>query len=57
MSQDGGDGGHLHLPSHIERNTTLKTPSTQLCGKGAAVESVDPTESQFLSPTVFVSNY
>lgn len=42
--------GHLHLPSHPER--TLKTPLTQLCGKEAAVESVGPTESQFLSPTV-----
>jgi len=27
-------------------------PSTQLRGKEAAVESVDPTENQFLSPTV-----
>lgn len=46
--------GHLHVPSHTERNTTLKIPSTQLSGKGAAVESVDPTESQFRQK---VSNY
>lgn len=46
--------GHLHVPSHTERNTTLKIPSTQLSGKGAAVESVDPAESQFRQK---VSNY